>query len=205
MRNPVAAQAMNAILPQRQAEQHDRAPAPSGEQFEIVYGEQRATIVEVGGGIREYEVAGRAVLDPYGVDAMLRRRPRYAADPVAEQAGRRPLQLRRVGAPAGVDRAGARERDPRLFALGAVAGARARAQHVVMGARIHPQTGFPFALALRVAYSLDGDGLRWRRPRTTWASLPVLMAPASIPISRQAGDDRRMHASAPGGDAPDRR
>jgi aldose 1-epimerase len=38
---------------------------PSGEQFEISAGSQRATIVEVGGGIREYEVDGRAVLDPY--------------------------------------------------------------------------------------------------------------------------------------------
>ena len=37
--------------------------APSGEQFEITRGEQRATIVEVGGGVREYSVAGRDVLD----------------------------------------------------------------------------------------------------------------------------------------------
>ena len=42
---------------------------PSGEQFEIAHGEQRATIVEVGGGIREYEVGGRAVLDPYPLTA----------------------------------------------------------------------------------------------------------------------------------------
>jgi aldose 1-epimerase len=36
--------------------------APSGEQFEIVHGEQRATIVEVGGGIRSYSHGGRDVL-----------------------------------------------------------------------------------------------------------------------------------------------
>jgi len=41
---------------------------PSGEQFEIRTGGQRATIVEVGGGLREYEVDGRAVLEPYPVD-----------------------------------------------------------------------------------------------------------------------------------------
>jgi aldose 1-epimerase len=37
--------------------------APSGRQFDISFGEQRATIVEVGGGIREYRVAERDVLE----------------------------------------------------------------------------------------------------------------------------------------------
>lgn len=43
---------------------------PSGEQFQITTGAHRATIVEVGGGVREYAVAGRDVLDPYPPDAM---------------------------------------------------------------------------------------------------------------------------------------
>ena len=43
---------------------------PSGEQHEIVRGEQRATIVEVGGGVREYDVGDRAVLEPYPVEAI---------------------------------------------------------------------------------------------------------------------------------------
>ena len=43
---------------------------PSGDQYEITWKDQHATIVEVGGGIREYEVGGRPVLDPYGLDAM---------------------------------------------------------------------------------------------------------------------------------------
>ena len=42
--------------------------APSGQQFEIRAGEQSATIVEVGGGIRRYSVGDRDVLDPYDVD-----------------------------------------------------------------------------------------------------------------------------------------
>src|SRR5580692_10732128 len=44
--------------------------APSGEQFEIALGDQRATIVEVGGGLREYTVAGQSVLHPYDVGEM---------------------------------------------------------------------------------------------------------------------------------------
>src|SRR6201995_3123546 len=44
--------------------------SPSGEQFEISHRGQRATIVEVGGGVREYAVDGRAVLDPYPLGAV---------------------------------------------------------------------------------------------------------------------------------------
>ena len=44
--------------------------SPSGEQFEIAFGEQRAVAVEVGGGLRTYSVDGEDVLDGYGVDEM---------------------------------------------------------------------------------------------------------------------------------------
>ena len=45
---------------------------PSGEQIEIVHGDQRVVVVEVGGGLRTYSVAGRDVLDGYGADEMCR-------------------------------------------------------------------------------------------------------------------------------------
>ncbi|MDX6469404.1 MAG: aldose 1-epimerase, partial [Gaiellaceae bacterium] len=44
--------------------------APSGEQHELVFGDQRATVVEVGGGLRTYSVGGREILDGYAVDEM---------------------------------------------------------------------------------------------------------------------------------------
>jgi aldose 1-epimerase len=44
--------------------------APSGEQFEIRHGTQRAVVVEVGGGLRSYDVGDRAILDGYDVDAI---------------------------------------------------------------------------------------------------------------------------------------
>jgi aldose 1-epimerase len=43
---------------------------PSGEQFEIVSGDQRATVVEVGGGVREYLDGDRDVLHPYPLGAV---------------------------------------------------------------------------------------------------------------------------------------
>ena len=46
------------------------AIAPSGEQIEIAHGDQRAVIVEVGGGLRSYSAAGRELLDGYRADRM---------------------------------------------------------------------------------------------------------------------------------------
>src|SRR5437763_34340 len=43
---------------------------PSGEQFEIAHGDQRATVVEVGGGVREYRVGDRDVLECYPREAI---------------------------------------------------------------------------------------------------------------------------------------
>ena len=42
--------------------------APSGAQFEISSGDQHATVVEVGGGLRQYRVGERDVLDGYRPD-----------------------------------------------------------------------------------------------------------------------------------------
>ena len=44
--------------------------APSGDQIEITFREQRAVIVEVGGGLRSYSAGGRELLDGYGADEM---------------------------------------------------------------------------------------------------------------------------------------
>jgi aldose 1-epimerase len=133
--------------------------APSGEQFEIVRAEQRATIVEVGGGLREYAVGDRPVLDPYDVGAIrdgARGAPlvpwpnrlsdgRYAFDgedlqlaltePEKHNAihGLLLWQSWRVG-----DREGDR---------------------VTVTARIHPQQGYPFAVDVAVEYALGDAGL----------------------------------------------
>jgi aldose 1-epimerase len=37
--------------------------APSGEQIEIAIGDQRAVVVEVGGGLRAYSAGGRQLVD----------------------------------------------------------------------------------------------------------------------------------------------
>jgi aldose 1-epimerase len=46
-----------------------RALAPSGEQIELRHGEQRASVVELGGGLRQYSLGGVDLLDGYDADA----------------------------------------------------------------------------------------------------------------------------------------
>lgn len=132
---------------------------PSGEQFQISLGEQRATIVEVGGGIREYHVDGRPVLDPYPAEVM----PDGAHGAVL------------VPWPNRLD--GGRYRfDGQEQNLPLTEPERGNAIHgllrwrnwqalehtderVVVGIRLHPQQGWPFSLDISVGYELSDDGL----------------------------------------------
>lgn len=132
---------------------------PSGEQFQIRHGSARATIVEVGGGIREYEVDGRPVLDPYPAEAMcdgahgapLIPWPNRLGDGrYSWEGGEYQLPLTEP------------ERGNAIHGLLRWRNWQARersADHVVMGIRLHPQSGWPFALDVTVAYSLGEAGL----------------------------------------------
>lgn len=132
---------------------------PSGEQFEIIHGEQRATIVEVGGGVRAYEVAGRPVLDPYPREAICDAAHgavlipwpnrvadgRYRFDEVDYQLAL--TEPERHNAIHGFLRWrpwSAAERDP---------------ERVAMTTRLYPLTGYPFTLDVRVEYELSDAGL----------------------------------------------
>lgn len=134
-------------------------PAPSGDQYEIRYGEQRATIVEVGGGIREYSVAGRDVLDPYPLDAIcdgahgapLIPWPNRLADGRYTFDGQEhQVELSEP------ERHNAIHGFLRWRSWSAVAQER---EMVTVGCRLLPLAGFPFALDVRITYALGAGGL----------------------------------------------
>jgi aldose 1-epimerase len=139
-------------------EAHGRI-APSGEQHEITHGEQRATIVEVGGGVRAYGVAGRPVLDPYPLEEMcdgahgapLIPWPNRLAD------GRYTFD--------GVEHQLALSEPPRHNAIHGLLrwrswrAAEREPNRVVMAIRLDPMDGYPFALDVRIAYELSDSGL----------------------------------------------
>lgn len=133
--------------------------APSGEQFELTYGNQRATIVEVGGGIREYVVADRAVLDPFPVDAtcdgahgtVLVPWPNRLAD------GRYHFD--------GDEHQVALTEPEKANAIHGLLRWRSwrasehTSSRVVMASRLHPMMGYPFCLDVEVTYELGDAGL----------------------------------------------
>jgi aldose 1-epimerase len=135
-----------------------RAP-PSGEQFEIRYGDQRATIVEVGGGVREYAVGDRPVLDPYPIDALC---DGEHGAPLIPWPNRLADGAYRFD---GTDYTVALNEPERHNAIHGFLSWRPwhavehHTSRVVMGTRLHPLAGYPFTLDIRVTYELGGDGL----------------------------------------------
>jgi aldose 1-epimerase len=133
--------------------------APSGAQVTIASGRHEAIIVEVGGGIRAYQVAGRDVLDGYGIDERClnaRGQPlipwpnrlhegRYTWDgqqyqtPINEVAQRNALHGYTLGY---------------NWVVTATA-----PNEAVAALRLHPQEGYPFTLDLSVTYTLEPAGL----------------------------------------------
>jgi galactose mutarotase-like enzyme len=132
---------------------------PSGEQFEIAFGDQRLTVVEVGGGLRSYSAGGRELLDGFGPDepissgrgTLLMPWPNRLEDGAYEFDGR-PHQLpltepERRNAIHGLVRSEA-------WTVG-----EHDAHRVVMEHVLEPQPGYPFSLALSVEYALLEGGL----------------------------------------------
>lgn len=133
--------------------------APSGEQFHISAGSQRATIVEVGGGIREYAVDDRNVLDPYPLDAMcdgahgapLIPWPNRLADGAYSFDGNQ-------------HQVALTEPDKRNAIHGFLRWRNWRAiehegDRIVMMTRLHPIKGYPFLLDIEIEYTVSEAGL----------------------------------------------
>jgi aldose 1-epimerase len=135
------------------------AVPPSGQQFEITHGDQRAMIVEVGGGVREYVNGHREVLQPYALEAVcdgahgapLIPWPNRLADGrYSFDGGQYRLELtepEKHNAIHGLLRW-------RNWSLLDRVGDR-----VVMATRLHPTDRWPFALDVAVTYSLGDRGL----------------------------------------------
>jgi aldose 1-epimerase len=142
------------------------AIAPSGEQIEIMLGDQRAVVVEVGGGLRSYSVAGRELLDGYDSDEMcpsgrgqvLIPWPNRLEDGSYEFDGRRhQLALNELDAQNAIHGL-VRWSTWRVGEL--------EPHRVVMEHVLHRQPGYPFSLALGIEYALTENGLGVRTTAT---------------------------------------
>ena len=132
---------------------------PTGVQYELRHGEQRAVVTEVGAALRAYEVGGRAFVDGFAAEAIptggrgqvLIPWPNRIAGGSYEFGGVRQQlaigEVRTLNASHGLVRSA-------NFAVIA----RDRAG-VTLGLILHPQSGYPFALAIELDYRLDDTGL----------------------------------------------
>jgi len=133
--------------------------APSGEQLIVERGAVRATVVEVGGGLRELVVGGRRVIDGFGDEELAPsgRGQVLVPWPNRVDGGRyewhgRHHQL----ALDEVDAGNAIHGLVRFAGWSVLATSRGR---VDLGHRLWPSPGYPFTLDLRITYEVVAHGL----------------------------------------------
>jgi aldose 1-epimerase len=147
---------------------------PSGQQFVLTSGDQRAIVTEVGAGLRTYTVADRDVVDGYAEDEMagagrgqlLLPWPNRIEDGQYEFAGK--VYQTPLTEPA---------RHNALHGLTRWVnwtGLEQSADRVLMSLVLHPQEGYPFTLQLHADYRLSMAGLT---VRTTATNIGTQAAP----------------------------
>jgi len=132
---------------------------PSGRQHTIVHGSDRATVVEVGGGVRSYLADGRELLDGYAEDEMAtsaRGQP-LIPWPNRLRDGRYSWDGQTYQAPLTEPEKGNAIHGFLQFASWTCLAQTTTT--VDLGQVLHPRPGYPFTLAVRVSYRLGSDGL----------------------------------------------
>lgn len=133
--------------------------AASGEQFEIRAGEQRATIVEVGGGVRSYRHGDRDVLHDYPLEAMCDGAHGAPLIPWPNRLADGAYRFDGVDYQVALTEPEKRNAIHGFLRWRPWQPAERDVDRVVMATRLLPMQGYPFALDVRVAYTLGEDGL----------------------------------------------
>ncbi len=139
--------------------EHTATTTPAA-QFEITHGEKHAVIVEVGGGIRTYDVAGIEVLQPYAVDQMCDGAHGAPLIPWPNRLGDGRYRFD------GEEHQLALTEPEKHNAIHGLLRWRPwrciehQSDLVVMASTLFPLQGYPFALDVRVTYRLDDSTIR---------------------------------------------
>lgn len=188
------------------------ASAASGQQFAISAGDQHATIVEVGGGIREYRAGDRDVLQPYPAEQMC---------DAAHGAPLIPWPNRLADGRYTFDHTEYQVSLTEPDKHNAIHGflhwrpwrpVEQAADRITMAATLFPLQGYPFTLDLRIEYRLDRTGLTVNTTATNSGDRPCpygcgqhpYLSPAAAWSTTASCNCRppRASASTPTGNCP---
>jgi aldose 1-epimerase len=173
---------------------------PSGFQIELSWGRQSATVVEVGGALRSYTVDGQPVFDGYGLEERCTEARGQTLIPWPNRLGdgtytfgdgetqQLPLtEPKKHNAIHGLVR----------WANWSVVEQTDDA--VTVGHVLHPQSGWPYALALSITYRLGPDGLRVTTTATNVGSSACPYGTGAHPYLRMSTPTiDPLHLKAPG-------
>ena len=138
------------------------AISPSGEQVELSFGDQRAVVVGLGGGLRAYSVGDREVLDGYGPDEMCSSGRGQLLIPWPNRIEDGRYEFRGRTNQVALDEPARRNAIHGLVRWSAWSVAEREPARAVLEHLLYPSPGYPFTLALRAEYSLAAEGLTVR-------------------------------------------
>ena len=133
--------------------------APSGEQVEIAHDGQRAVVVEVGGGLRTYSVAGHDVLDGYREDELCTSGRGQVLIPWPNRLEDGSYEFDGRAHQTPVDDPDENDAIHGLVRWATWTVGRRLPHAVVMEHLLHPRPGYPFSVALTIEYALSAEGL----------------------------------------------
>ena len=169
-----------------------RPLAPTGEQIELEFGDQRVVIVEVGGGIRSYAIGGEDLLDAYGPDEMAAsgRGQVLIPWPNRIRAGTYEFDGQRHQLPLNEPELGNAIHG--LVRWDAWSAAERERHRVAMEHTLHPRPGYPFTIAVRIEYTLSTDGLTVRTTATNVGASACPLGSGAHPwlLAMPGTDDR---------------
>lgn len=132
---------------------------PSGDQYWLEVDGQEASVVEVGGGLRTYSVAGVDVLDGYGVDEMAAGGRGQNLIPWPNRIEDGKYSFAGVDLQLPLNEPGRHNASHGLVRWANWTATANDGDRVVMELTLHPQPGYPFTLGLAVEYRLGAGGL----------------------------------------------
>jgi aldose 1-epimerase len=161
---------------------------PSGAQIELRHGEQTAVVVQVGGGLRTYDVAGRAVVDGFDVAAKADggRGQILAPWPNRVRDGR--YRWADQDQQLALSEAAAHNAIHGLVRWSEWSVVERSAAQVMLATRVWPLPGYPFLLDMTAAYVLAADGLSVTLTGRNAGDAPLPYGVGQHPYVRAGGE-----------------